>query len=370
MKLLFISPSLAGGGAERVLVGLVNALAARGITIVLALLRREGPYLERLGAEITVVDCCYRNVPWAVAAAVAMPTCIRLAKGCDAIIGAQELLPCYLARIASLVTGKPDVAWIHTSLRAYAPRIHPIHRVLSRMTLRHAHSAVFVSKAALASYEGWVGAAATRARVIYNPFDPSAYPSSRSSCGLVSGEPHILAMGRLAYEKGFDNLLRAYALLRERGVRVPLVIAGEGALRGELVSLAQELGIADRVSFPGFVVDSLAAMRGAALFVLSSRYEGLPTVLIEALYVGVPIVATECGSAGEILDGSACGLVVPPEDPRALADGIEELLRDGDRQARFGRQSAGCLRKFAPEAIVDTWAALVQSAQRVSVDER
>ena len=136
----------------------------------------------------------------------------------------------------------------------------------------------------------------------------------------------LMAVGRLAPQKDFRNLLEAFARVRSRrGVR--LVILGEGPERARLESLAADLGIAADVKMPGAVLNPFAYMARASLFVLSSAWEGFGNVLVEALACGCPIVSTDCPSGPrEILDGGAFGPLVPVGDDEALADGIIHAL--------------------------------------------
>jgi glycosyltransferase involved in cell wall biosynthesis len=138
--------------------------------------------------------------------------------------------------------------------------------------------------------------------------------------------PVLLAAGRLAPQKDFPNLLKAFARVRSRCV-VRLVILGEGPERARLESLAAYLGIAADVKMPGAVLNPFSYMARARLFVLSSAWEGLPTVLLEALACGCPIVSTDCPSGPtEILDGGAFGPLVRVGDDEALAEGIIRAL--------------------------------------------
>jgi glycosyltransferase involved in cell wall biosynthesis len=141
--------------------------------------------------------------------------------------------------------------------------------------------------------------------------------------------PVVLGAGRLTRQKRFDVLLHAFALVtRTRPAR--LLLLGEGEDRVELEALASSLGLsADQYSFPGYVENPYAYMSRASLFVLSSDFEGLPSVLIEALATGCPVVSTDCpGGASEILRGGAVAPLVPVDDPPALAAAMLRLLEE------------------------------------------
>jgi glycosyltransferase involved in cell wall biosynthesis len=177
---------------------------------------------------------------------------------------------------------------------------------------------------------------------IYNPVvTPELIERSREPFDhpwfLDEDVPVILTVGRLAEQKDHPTLIRAFAKLRaQRHVR--LLILGEGGSgrtvdtkrdkkRETLMTLAKELGVAEDVSIPGFTGNPLKYMANADLFVLSSRYEGLPTVVIEALACGCPVVSTDCPGAVEILEQGRYGRVVPIGDVDSLAFAMAEALR-------------------------------------------
>jgi glycosyltransferase involved in cell wall biosynthesis len=145
----------------------------------------------------------------------------------------------------------------------------------------------------------------------------------------------IVAVGRLAAQKDFATLLRAFARLRAQQP-ARLLILGEGRERPQLEALARELGIADAVAMPGYAENPFAALARADLYVMSSRYEGLPGALIQALACGCRIVSTDCPSGpAEILDHSRYGRLVPVGDEKALAGAMQEALaapHDAQRQ--------------------------------------
>lgn len=138
--------------------------------------------------------------------------------------------------------------------------------------------------------------------------------------------PLLIGAGRIDEQKDFPNLLRAVAIVRQ-SIPVRVAILGEGDGRDELLSLAEHLGIADAVHLPGFVENPYAYMSAADVFVLSSRFEGLPTVLIEAIACGCAVVSTDCPSGPrEILDDGKYGELVPVEDAESLAAAIKRTL--------------------------------------------
>jgi len=166
-----------------------------------------------------------------------------------------------------------------------------------------------------------------RIRTIYNPI---VTPTMRKMAEATlthswfqsDASPVILAVGRLTAQKDFATLIRAFALVRRlRAAR--LMILGEGQERAALEAQIRDLGLREDVDLPGYISNPYPYMKRSALFVLSSRWEGLPGVLIEALYCGVPVVATDCPSGPrEILADGKYGRLVPVGDANALAEAI------------------------------------------------
>jgi glycosyltransferase involved in cell wall biosynthesis len=176
---------------------------------------------------------------------------------------------------------------------------------------------------------------------------------------LPCNPPVVLAAGRLHPQKDFPTLLRGFAEARRLRPALRLVLLGEGAERPVLARLAQELGIEEAIFLPGHVDNPYAYMSRAAVFALSSVYEGLPTVLIEALACGAPVVSTDCPSGpAEILENGRFGRLVPVGDWSALAAGILAALdAPDDREARRRRgldfTSEAVARRYLPVLLGD-----------------
>ncbi len=182
-------------------------------------------------------------------------------------------------------------------------------------------------------------------------------------------KPVVLGVGRLAAQKDFATLLGAFAeVVPERDLH--LVILGKGLQRAALETQARELGIADRVFFSGFVPNPEAYMRRARLFVLSSRNEGFPGALIEALEAGAAIVSTDCPfGPREVLDEGRWGQLVPVGDAPALAMAMAaELERADVGHATRREERADWMRRYDPHVITDRYAALVRTVINESGD--
>jgi glycosyltransferase involved in cell wall biosynthesis len=180
----------------------------------------------------------------------------------------------------------------------------------------------------------------------------------------------LLYVGRLHAGKGLPELLVATARLRERGRNVALDLVGDGALRQPLAAQAAGLGLAGQVCFRGPALmgpELNAHYNGADLFVLPSASEGAPRVVLEAMGHSLPVVATMVGNIPHLLGGGSRGVLVPPGDAAALADGIERILRDGGFRRRCIQDGYAFARQHSLEAMV---AAMANKAKALVAERR
>lgn len=167
----------------------------------------------------------------------------------------------------------------------------------------------------------------------------------------------IVSAGRLTQQKNFPLLIRAFAQICEKYPDYRLVIYGEGALLENHRALAAELGVADRVEFPGYTTDIADAIQDAALFVLPSDYEGMPNALAEAMALGLPCVATDCPAGGSkyLIQNGENGLLVPVGDVDATAQAMDRVLSDGDFAKSIGSKAAGVQQRLEAGRIYGEW---------------
>jgi glycosyltransferase involved in cell wall biosynthesis len=169
-------------------------------------------------------------------------------------------------------------------------------------------------------------------------------------------------MGRLVRQKGFDLLLEAFAQVPQ-GVRAgwKLGIIGEGPLRAELTGRIESEGLQGQAMLLGRFSNPLPLLRAARFFVLSSRYEGFPTVLVEALACGLPAVAFDCPCGpSEIVRNGTDGLLVPPGDVQALATAMARLMADSGLLQRLAERSPEALERFSERRYLGQWEALIR----------
>jgi glycosyltransferase involved in cell wall biosynthesis len=193
---------------------------------------------------------------------------------------------------------------------------------------------------------------------IANPVFPAqrAAGAARRSAGHV-----VLGVGRLQSEKGFDLLIRAFASLADQFPDWQLVIFGEGPERNALTDLAHSLGVASRIRLAGPTSDPFVGVGNEDLFVFSSRYEGFGMALAEAMAAGMPVVSFDCPSGpGRIVRHDIDGLLVPPEDVRALAGAMHRLMADPAARARLAARAPEVTERYSPTHIFDRWDRLIR----------
>ena len=347
---------MGGGGAERAMLKLAGGMARRGYPVDLVLSRAAGDYLPEVPEAVRIVDLEAGRV------LTSLPRLVRYLRRERPSVMLTSLNHVNVvglwARRLSRV-GTRVVVNEQNTLSQDAPNsVRRRHRLLPRFVRRFypwADEIVAVSRGAADDLARTAGLPVGRVRVVHNPI---VTPELRAMAAeplehpwFAPGEPPVaLAVGRLAPQKDFATLLRAFARVRE-GRPARLMILGEGPERPSLEALVSELGLEGWAELAGRVLNPYPYMVRAGAFVLSSRWEGLPSVLIEALYCSVPIVATECPSGpAEILEGGRHGLLVPVGDVAALADGIAAAL-DG----RVPRPAPESWQPYEQETVVERY---------------
>jgi glycosyltransferase involved in cell wall biosynthesis len=341
--------SLEGGGAERVMITVANALATQGHAVDLVLLRGKGPYVRDVDPAVRVIDLAARH-----AALGALPFYRYLRRerpqvvlstlvGPNAIaVAGSRLVP--RARRARVVVREANTLSVALQYRPWASRV--LAGAIARVSYPLADAVVAVSEDARDDLARFLGLGVERVIAIHNPsITPATLARSLDEVDHAwfaedRAEPVLVAAGRLVRKKGFDVLLDALALVRrERAVR--LQIMGEGEERPALEKRIAQLGLRDCVELAGFVDNPFARFARADLFVLPSLAEGMPNVLVEAMACGCPVVATNCPSGPrEILRGGRDGALVTPGDPAALAAAILETLAHPPDRASLRARAA------------------------------
>jgi len=331
-RLAVFLPSLAGGGAERVTLNFARAASLRELRVDLVLSTMTGPYLSDVPDTINLVDLGASRV---LTSLPALRQYLRRARP-DAMVTAitHANLAAIWARTLSGVSTRVIVSE-HDTLSVFLRETKTWRGQISPRLIRrfypHADGIIAVSSGVADDLAAVTGLPRTSIDVVYNPvITPEVVSAARAEPDhpwLEPGQPPVvMGIGRLTQKKDFVTLLEAFAAVR-RSTPARLMILGEGPERANLEEVVAAAGLEDDVALPGFVDNPYAYLSRASLFVLSSLWEGLPTVLIEALYCGTPVVSTDCPSGpDEILRGGRYGKLVAVGDVPALAEAISAGL--------------------------------------------
>ena len=198
---------------------------------------------------------------------------------------------------------------------------------------------------------------------IPNPVRPmvSGDPPSWFMDYVRENDKVIVLVGRLEHQKGFDLFLEAFGGLAGHFPEWKVLILGEGKMRGFLERSINAMGLKAQVHLVGVVKDPEKVLRAADLFVLSSRFEGFPNALIEAMACGLPCVSFDCPSGpSEIIQNRVNGLLVPPEDVSGLAHALDIMMKDCSLREEFVQNSAEVLQCFSFDSVMDTWEDLLK----------
>lgn len=334
----FFLPDMRGGGAEKATANLANQMARVGVRVDVVLMKAEGVFLSDLDASVRVIDLRTQRF---IQSIPRFAHYLRAEKP-DAI-HSQMFDTTFFAAAARRMAGVRPllVSTIHSTLSVQAKEsetrtLRGAKRKLTRILSSAVHKwdvdqVVTVSQGVADDFSLTIGFPRDRIKVVHNSIDIDSINASAKERvdhpWFTPGQPPVfLGAGRLHEAKGFDVLIRAFAAVRrENSCR--LMILGEGPDRAALELLATSLGVAGDVSLEGFIKNPYPYMNACFAFVLSSRREGLPTVLIEALALGKPVIATDCRSGpSEILEGGKYGALVPEGNVTALAQAMAKIF--------------------------------------------
>lgn len=357
MRLALIISSLAAGGAERVLCTLANSLSERGHKVTMLTDATTALDHYRLSSRVQRIafdlqsdsarlqDQVFRNVSRVKRLRTAISrTAPDAVLAFGDTVNTRAVLSCLGLSIPIIVSERTD------------PRQHVLPwpwRLLRRLLYPFAACLVVQTESVAQWARGVV--VLGRVRVIPNPVRPLSPPAPRPS--LLGDRRTVMAVGRLGPEKGFDMLLHAFARVAVSPSEWQLVILGEGPERPALQAQIDSLGLRDCVLMPGVVLEPDHWMQHADLFVLSSRFEGFPNALLEAMQSGLSVAAFNCPSGpGEIIRHEHTGLLVRPGNIDALAAAICRLALDPDLRHRLGSAAAqDVAQRFNLERISALW---------------
>lgn len=222
-------------------------------------------------------------------------------------------------------------------------------KLLSRLLYRRAASIVVQSRRAA---EYFLPTFERRLRIIPNPVLRTGVVRVRRDHNLHE----LIALGRFSEEKCFDNLISAFSKVADVHPDWYLTIYGDGPLRAELQAQVLRLGLTERVSLPGNIKDVSAKLAKADLFALTSRFEGFPNALCEAMATGLPVISTNCpGGVGDLVRDGEDGILVPVNDVEALAEALHHLMSNPAERERLGGRAREVTERFDVDRIMELW---------------
>jgi GalNAc-alpha-(1->4)-GalNAc-alpha-(1->3)-diNAcBac-PP-undecaprenol alpha-1,4-N-acetyl-D-galactosaminyltransferase len=363
MHIMLVVQSLRFGGAERVASTLVNGWAEEGEQVTVLTLDDAtqdfyslDPRVRRVTLDLSCKSPDWRKFIWNNIRRVrALRAGVRSCDP-DVVVSFMEKTN-VLVLLATRGLSVPVVVEEHTD-----PRMHSVGGIagwLRRLVYPRACAVVVLTPSVI----DWAReiAGSTPVHVIPNPISHQFLGGEEID--KTRNRHTVVGMGRMEPEKGFDMLLRAFAQCAARHPDWSLRIVGQGSERQRLTALVDELRLGDQVSLDPVVKEPERVLRGSDLFVLSSRYEGFPMVLLEAMASGLPVVSFDCPSGPrEMIREGIDGVLVPPNDVGALAGALDRLMGAQDERQQLGRRAVEVIQRFGLPTILAMWNEVLMKA--------
>ena len=373
MRIALVIGTFGAGGAERVMASMANYWVRHGQDVSLITLSCQADDWFHVDHAVKRIGLNLVSMSFGIRQAITenVRRVLRLRRQLQALevdivisfldtTNVLTLLACTGFNVPVVVSERID------------PRYHVIGRGwdhLRSLLYRRAHAVVVQS----VGVRDWARTLVSgqNVRIIPNPLSPPDLARQDSHAPRRDVRT-IVGMGRLVPQKGFDLLIRAFAQCADQHPAWSLVLLGEGTERANLEALARHVGVERRIYFAGNVKAPSGVLRDADVFVLSSRYEGFPNALLEAMACGLAVISTDCPSGPrEIIDDGCNGVLVPPGSADALAAAMDRLMRDADLRRRIGIQAIQVLERFSLDSVMGLWNKLVEdvSGRRLSPHE-
>jgi glycosyltransferase involved in cell wall biosynthesis len=356
IRVIYVVGNFVAGGAERHLLELWKRIDRVRFELVIACFRREGAFLaeaESLGWPVH--DLAVGRRIYGAAGLAGLVRLVHLVRDVrPQVIHGYLFGPNLYAALAGRLAGVPAVVVAKRNVDAFETRRQVLAQRLAHRLATHVTA---VSEAVADSVVA-LGVPRSRITVIPNGVDAARFSpaapaeAARRELG-ADDSPLVGSVGCLAARKDYGTLLEALRLLRGRGLAFRAALVGDGPERDTLEARAVALGLADRVRFLGERADVDRLLPGMDVFVLSSREEGIPNALLEAMAAGRACVATAVGGTPEVLRDGETGWLVPPGDPVALAGALEQALtRPGEARRRGAAAGLAARGEMSIEAMV------------------
>lgn len=324
---MFVMPSLGGGGAERVIATLLRHIDRERFRLSLAVVHAGAYFPKDIPADVQVFNFNRSRVRWAIADFL---TLIRRERP-DLVFSTLDYL--------SIVLGVTRPLWPASTRFVVRPAIMLTSnksdpgaagwmRLFGRRFYPRPDHLIFQSEALARDFHTFTGREAISCTVIHNPVDIEAIRQAASQTGELTsfqtGAFNLVSVGRLDWQKGYDTAIEALAKMSNKNV--VLHILGQGAQLTSLKALTVQMGVQNRVLFHGFQANPYAFIKQADGFLLSSRYEGFPNVVLEALACGVRVAATPIQGIQPVLEGVRGCAIAERMDAEAVAEMLDDFV--------------------------------------------
>lgn len=369
MRITLVSASMSAGGAERVMSILANAWASQEHKVTLVTLTSVADDFYSISPFVTRVGLGLVKESTGISE--------RLISGFKRIRALRSTIQCTKPDIVISFIDQMNVTTLLALVGTGIPvvvseRASPLRyksvwvwRFLRRLSYPFASALVIQSSTLISWARRHVRP--NRVYVIPNPVIMNATGPGEA----LHLSPYILAMGRLTSQKGFDYLIKAFALCAQNHPTWRLVILGEGDERAALKTLVTSKQLSERVLMPGIQQDTNRWLKQADLFVLSSRFEGFPNALLEAMAAGLAVISFACESGpADIVDHGVNGLLVPEGDIEALADAMNALMAHDLLRLSLGEKALEVRDRFNIRTILGLWDEVMNRIVSVSAKSR
>jgi len=354
-KIMFIIPSLEGGGAEKVLVEIIGHLDAEKYAISLVLFEKKGVHLLAIPDYVELYDLKKKSRYSFLKLIVKLAILFRKARPYTVIgfLSYANIIAILSKFLSKLKFNLIITEHTHLSSALLYARCRRIKSFLYKTLFNYATFIIIPSIGIKQHLIEAFNLGQKRIKAIHNPIDlTKIYKLKDEDLDKNGLEKYILVAGRLTKPKGYPYLLKAYSLI-SKDVQEKLVILGEGEDKENLKKLANDLGVQEKVLFLGFQKNPYKFMKNASIFVLSSLSESFAIVIIEAMACGTPVISTDCPSGpGEIITNSINGILVSSGNEKALADAMLTLLKDENLRKNFSREGKKRAEDFRMEKIL------------------
>lgn len=367
-KILFIYGPLGGGGAERVLIDLLNNLDYTKYEVDLCLYVNQGILLPEVPKEVTIIPLWER---YTVYYKIAYRCSIwlqnnylfkrilkqKINKVYSVEVSFLEGMPLKLHAMMDTISKK--ITWVHCDLFNFPYEDAQFAQQEEINAYNKMDSIVCVSNDSKLAFEKRFPNCISKKTVIYNPIDIKKINRLVDECNIETNEVFtIVTVGRLTMPKKIDRVIRLAARLKTENYKVNFQIIGEGELKKELVALATTLNVLDSVTFLGFMKNPFPNVKNADMMLLSSGYEGFGLVVCEAMLLGVPVVSTKTAGPVEIIDNDTYGLLCEHDD-ESIYQAVKKMIENEPLRKHYKEQGHKRVKDFSVDNTVRQFEELI-----------